>query len=80
LSVRRVDDQTVALEGVCGAEDAETLLQALLATPGATVDWTACENAHTAVVQVLLAARAEVRGPANSAFLRDSVEPVLQGR
>lgn len=80
MTVRRIDEAAVALEGVCGVEDAETLLQALIATPGAAVDWRACEGAHTAVVQVLLAAKARRIGPAASPFLSDLVEPGLTGR
>ncbi len=77
--MRKVDDRTVALEGACGAEDAEPLLQAILASPGVIVDWRACEWAHTAVVQVLIAAGVEIAGPAASDFLRDHVELALNG-
>jgi hypothetical protein len=80
VSLRRIDDQTLALEGQCGVDDAEALLQALLATPAAVVDWRGCEGAHTAVVQVLLAARARVRGPAASVFLSEMVERGLVAR
>lgn len=79
MTVRRVDDLTVALAGLCGAEDAEPLLQALLATPKAQVDLRGCEGAHTAVIQVLMASQVEVLGPAGSDFLRDMVEPALKG-
>ena len=37
MSVRRLDDGNIALEGPCPVEDAEPLLQLLQATPGGTV-------------------------------------------
>lgn len=77
MSVRRLSEAVVALEGVCSVEDAETLLSELLASPGASVDWSACEAAHTAVVQVLLASNAFILGPPRSEFLSEFVEPAL---
>jgi len=80
VSVRRLSGTVVALEGVCGVEDAETLLSELLASPEASVDWSACEAAHTAVVQVLIASQAPIVGAPRSEFLRQFVEPALGGR
>ena len=60
----------VVLEGHCGSGEAEELLQLLLAAPSANVDWRACDGAHTAVVQVLLAARRPLIGPPRNAGLR----------
>jgi hypothetical protein len=71
------DDGIIELQGSCPNEEAEVLLQHLLARPDATVDWQACQWAHTAVVQVLLAARPKLRGPAPAGFLRDHVERYL---
>lgn len=53
----------LVLEGGCPIEDAEALLQHLSSTPGATVDVRACEFAHTAVIQVLMASGAKLLGP-----------------
>ena len=53
----------IVLEGHCPSGDAENLLQLLLSDPVACVDWRTCEAAHTAVVQVLLAAGREIVGP-----------------
>lgn len=69
---------TIVLAGRCPSEDAEVLLQHLLACPLATVDWSACESAHTAVIQVLLAAKPKLLGPPKNAFLAQSVEPLLE--
>lgn len=80
MTVRVTGSGEVALVGVCPGEDAEALLQALLEHPEATVDLRGCEGAHTAVVQVLLAAQTPVRGPAAGAFLRQWVEPLLNAR
>jgi hypothetical protein len=77
MSVERIDDATIRLQGVCPIEDAEPLLQCLLATPGAVVDWSGCDAAHTAVIQVLLAAKPSLHGPPRGAFLRDVVAPLL---
>jgi len=70
-------DGAIALQGTCSIEDAESLQRLLLAHPGATVDWRACDGAHTAVIQVLLAARPRLVGPPASGFLRAHVEPLL---
>ena len=40
MTVSRRSDGTIVLEGTCPVEDAEPLLQMLLATPAAPVDWT----------------------------------------
>ncbi len=75
MTVRQIDQSTIALEGICPLAEAELLRQMLVSTKSATVDWRACEQAHTAVVQVLLASRVELRGPPKSAFLRKVLEP-----
>lgn len=77
MTVRLADGATIALEGVCSVEDAETLLRHLLAVPQATVDWRRCEHAHAAVIQVLLASGAALRGPPGGAFLGSLVEPAV---
>ena len=62
MSVCRQEDGTILLEGGCPVEDAESLLQLLQATPGAPVDWTRSNHLHTAVLQVILAARPTLVG------------------
>lgn len=73
----RAGDGCIELLGACSSGDAEALLQLLLADPAATVDWRQCQGAHTAVVQVLLAARPKLRGPPADALLRDWVAPAI---
>jgi hypothetical protein len=70
-------DGVIALAGACPSEDAEALRRHLVEHPEAAVDWRDCLSAHTAVVQVLLAARRRVTGPAGDPLLRRWVEPLL---
>ena len=66
----------ITLSGECPSSDAETLLAALLETPSASVDWRDCDSAHTAVLQVLMASRAALKGPPRGAFLGNQVAPL----
>ena len=77
MTVTIKGDGVVALTGSCPVEDAEALLQHLLASENAKVDWSACESAHTAVIQVLLASGITPRGDPRGIFLRDHVSGVL---
>jgi hypothetical protein len=77
MTVRLADDGTILLEGRCPIEDAESLLQLLLRTPGGCVDLRSCNHAHTAVIQVLIAAKPKIRTPSPAPFLRFWVEPAL---
>jgi hypothetical protein len=70
LTVRRHENGTITLDGDCSVEDAEPLLQMLLETPAARVDWTRCGHLHTAVVQVILAAKPALAGPCGDPWIR----------
>ena len=76
MSVRRSDD-AILLSGDCPVEDAEELLGLLLQVPGAPVDIGYCGHVHTAVAQVLLAARPEIRGAVPNSFFGTWVLPHL---
>ena len=78
MTLRVSADGTIELDGVCAIEDAEKLQQYLLADPEAAVDWRSCAGAHTAVIQILLAAKPVVRGPPESEFLRSHIDPLLK--
>jgi hypothetical protein len=78
MTVRRDENGKIALEGDCGAEEAETLLQMILATPAVPVDWTRCGELHTAVVQVILAAKPPLLGLCGDAWLRPWAPPMAQ--
>ena len=77
MTVRVAEDGTIVLEHACPLEDADRLLQKLLADPAAAIDWRGCERAHTAVVQVLLASRRTVHGPPRMKFLEIWIELLL---
>jgi hypothetical protein len=78
MTVRLTEDGAIEVSGRCGVEDAESLQGYLLAAPESTVEWSACEHLHSAVLQVLLIARPHMRGAPRSAFLRTHVEPLLR--
>ena len=78
MTVRLTSDGTIELTGRCGVEDAEVLQRHLLAAPRSTVEWSTCEHLHSAVVQVLLAGKPQVRGSPSNAFLRAHLAPLLQ--
>lgn len=64
------EDGLIRLQGACPIEDAEVLLRGLLEHPGAAVDWSGCDQAHGAVIQVLMAARPVLVGSPTDPFLR----------
>jgi len=74
----RIEGQVVFLEGDCHVEQAETLLQALRAAPGRTVDLSGCRHLHGALAQVLLSLRPRVSGDPPDIFLRRFVAPNFQ--
>ena len=71
------DREAILLEGECGVEEAETLLELLLAHSTAAVDWSRCRGAHTAVVQVLLAAHRPLQGVPEEEGLHRWIMPAL---
>jgi hypothetical protein len=79
MTVRLAEDGTIVLEGNCPAEDGETLARLLTLDPEAAVDWRSCQQAHTAVIQILLAVRPAMRGPPAVPMLRDWIEPIISG-
>jgi len=78
MTIRKGADGVILLEGDCPLEEAEELLRHLLVDPRPAVDWRACTAAHTAVIQILLAARPMLRGPPEGEFLRAFIDVVLQ--
>jgi hypothetical protein len=77
MTVRRSDNGTLVLDGVCPVEDAEALLQLLQTAPSAVVDWTQCRQLHTAVLQVILAAGIVPVGPCGDAWIAEWAAPKL---
>jgi hypothetical protein len=56
-------DGRAVFDGACAVEEAEPLLAWLRQTPDATADLGGCGEVHTALVQLLLAARVPVAVP-----------------
>lgn len=79
MTVTVGEDGSMRLHGVCPVDDAEALLRGLLAASKVTVDWRDCVQAHTAVVQILLAARPKLLGPPEGEFLRTHIAPLIDG-
>lgn len=80
MTLRQRPDGGLDLVGNCSSEEAENLLARLIASPGAVINWRECDWAHTAVIQVLLAAQVTPVGPPRNPFLADKVEPLLNQR
>jgi hypothetical protein len=57
-----IEDAAARFVGACVVEEAEALLDWLRVTPDATVDLSACEAAHSALLQLLLAAAPGLSG------------------
>lgn len=77
MTVRLDDDGTIHLVNDCPAEDAENLLQFLLAHPDSPIDWNLCRTAHTSVIQVLLAGARAPAGSPEDAFLGNLIGSAL---
>jgi len=78
MTVSVNESGVIQLSGFCELAEAETLLQMLSAQAApATVDWRMCEDAHTAVIQILLAIRPILIGPPASAFLTAYIAGLL---
>lgn len=77
MTVRRSDNGTLVLEGVCPVEDAEPLLEMLQNMPTAGIDWTQCRQLHTAVLQVILASGIAPIGPCGDAWVAEWLAPKL---
>ena len=72
-----LDGERIRVTGDGRIEDAETLVALLQAHPGRlVVDLTAAGRLHTALVQVLLAFRPALAGPAGDPFLDAWILPV----
>lgn len=74
----KLDGQVIRLEAACPVDDAEPLLELLQRGTHLTVDVEGCGRIHTAVLQVLLAARPIVTGVPADSFARDWLLPMLR--
>jgi hypothetical protein len=71
------DGSTICLQGVCRVEDAEPLTALLQGISDSTLDLSACEGLHAAVVQAILAFHPTIIGLPDNAFLRDWLLPAM---
>ena len=71
------DGDVIVLQGHCRVEDAEAMATLLHEAPGATIDVSACESVHSAVVQAILAFGASVVGKPTDPFLASLLIPAL---
>ena len=69
---------TIRLRGSSAVEDAEVLLELLLAGGPTPVDLQAATGLHAAVLQVLLTVRPDVIGPASDPFVDRWLLPLLK--
>lgn len=76
----RLSEDGIALMGNCPAEDAEALLELLLEEKNRVIDLSGCGTIHTAVAQVLLAARPLIRGVPGDPLLADWILPQMLDR
>ncbi|PXA84767.1 hypothetical protein DMC47_39060 [Nostoc sp. 3335mG] len=74
----RVDQGVIFLEGRCRIEEAETLLGHLLEDGDRPVDLSGCEALHSAVVQILMAAKPVISRRPIDSFLCAHILPLLE--
>ena len=78
MTVTREGD-VVHLVGLCRVEDAEPLTALLQGLSDSTLDLSACEGLHAAVLQAILAFRPKIVGVPGDVFLRDRLLPAIAG-
>ena len=71
------DGDVVRLVGLCRVEDAEPLTALLQGVSDSSLDLSACEGLHAAVLQAILAFRPEIVGSPENLFLRDRLLPAI---
>jgi hypothetical protein len=77
MTVNWTAERNIELSGACSLEEAEQLFQYLSENPAAVVDWSSCEQAHTAVIQVILASGCVLQGDPVGDFLRLIIKPAF---
>jgi hypothetical protein len=73
----RLDGDAIRLEGRCRIEDAETLLGLLVEDGRRSIDLSLAGPLHSAVVQILMAAKPIISGRPDDPFLCAHVLPLL---
>jgi len=75
----KLGKQVAILEGLCAVEEAEPLWQWLRERPGRKVNLKGLRHPHTAVLQVLMAARPAVTAPPRDEALARWLLPAIAG-
>jgi hypothetical protein len=78
MTVRLAENGTICLIDDCPAEDADLLLQYVLARSDTPIDWSLCRSAHTSVIQVFLSTGRLPVGTPNGTFLKELIGPALE--
>jgi hypothetical protein len=73
------EGDVVRLVGLCRVEDAEPLTALLQGLSDSTLDLSACEGLHAAVLQAIVAFRPAIVGVPGDAFLKNYLLPALAG-
>jgi len=73
-----LDGKVIRVTGDGRIEDAETLVGLLQAGADRSIDLAEAGTLHTAIVQVLLAFRPRLEGPAGDAFVNTWLLPALK--
>jgi len=74
----RFEESVAVFEGACAVDEAMALAEWLDGREAARVDLGRCTGLHTALLQLLLVARAEVAVEPEDGFLKAWVGPVLR--
>lgn len=69
MTIRLLDDVTIALKGIYATADVECLPRRLLDYQNTTMDWRKCDKARDAIVQLLIMSGAKLTGPPRNIFL-----------
>jgi hypothetical protein len=78
VSVTLENDGRIVLAGVCPVEDAEPLFQLLQSQPSSSLDWSRCSSLHTAILQLIIAARPALVGPCGDEWIENWVGSELE--
>ncbi|MES1982618.1 MAG: hypothetical protein V4443_09085 [Pseudomonadota bacterium] len=71
-------DSRATFSGNCKIDEAEGLRAHLERYPNAEVEMTSCEQIHTTILQILIAAQTPVIAPPTNVFLLRCLSPYLK--
>lgn len=74
----RYEEDTIHMDGFCAIDEAEELVRFLEEHPKSRVELSQCQHMHTALLQLLLSYRVELRGEAYNPFISKWIVPLLR--